>query len=170
MAVPPAVTVRTGGPAEAPAAAEFVEKVFREEFDLPVAELIAHDLETARWEFDEGRDLLLTAEAGGRTVGALLVLHDAPAPAPTVVFSWLAVDGAHRGHGVGRDLFARGLETCRQRGIVRIRARSFAVGAAAAHLYWMHGFRVVELSPILVAGRARESLLFEKLLTAPAEG
>jgi len=31
----------------------------------------------------------------------------------------------------------------------------------------MHGFRVVELVPVLVGGRTRETLLFEKLLTTP---
>ncbi|HQR45765.1 MAG TPA: GNAT family N-acetyltransferase [Thermoanaerobaculia bacterium] len=168
-AVPPA-TIRSHGAEGIPEAARLVEKVFHEEFDLPVGELLAREAEAARWDFDEGRDLLLTAETGGRLVGTLLVFHDAPAPAPTALFSWLAVDAAFRGRGIGRDLFAKGLETCRQRGLVRLRARSFSLSAAAPHLYWLHGFRVVELLPVVVAGRPRETLLFEKLLDAPAEG
>ena len=130
--------------------------------------LVARDTETAPGEFDECRDLLLVAESDGRSVGSLLVLHDAPAPAPTVVFSWLVVEGPSRGQGIGKDLFGRALETCRQRGIVRLRARCSASAAPAApHLYWMHGFRVVELVPVSVGGRPRETLLFEKLLDPP---
>jgi GNAT superfamily N-acetyltransferase len=164
------VAYRTSGPEGIPEAFRLVEKAFHEEFDLPVAEVLAQDAETARWQFDGSRDLLLFAEIGGRLVGTLLVLHDAPAPSPTVVFSWLVVDGAIRGQGVGRELFGRGLATCRERGILRIRARSLATSPAAPHLYWMHGLRVVELVPMVLGGRTREALLFEKLLTVPAEG
>lgn len=170
MTAAPPVTIRSHGPEGIPEAARLVTRVFHEEFDLPVGELLGRELETARWEFDEGRDLFLTAESGGRTVGALIAIHDAPAPAPTVLFAWLAVEGASRGQGIGRDLFGRGLETCRQRGLVRLRARSFALSAAAPHLYWLHGFRVVELLPVVLGGRTRETVLFEKLLTSPTEG
>jgi len=169
VAVAPPATIRSHGPEGIVEAARLVERVFHEEFDLPVAENLAREVETVRREFDASRDLLLTAETGGGTVGTLLVLHDAPAPAPTALFRWLAVKGESRGQGIGRDLFSRGLETCRQRGLVRLRARSFAMSAAAPHLYWMHGFRVVELLPIVLGGRTRETLLFEKLLTTPTE-
>ncbi len=170
MAPVSTVTYRSGGPEGVPEAFRLVEKVFQEEYDVPVRELLAQDVETARWQFDESRDLLLVAESGGRTVGSLLVLHDAPAPSPTVGFAWLVVDGASRGQGIGRDLFGRALESCRENGILRIRARSLALSPAAPHLYWMHGFRVVELVPMVLGGRTRETLLFEKLLTSPAKG
>jgi GNAT superfamily N-acetyltransferase len=164
------VTYRSAGPEGVPEAFRLVEKIFHEEYDVSVGPLLAQDTETARWQFDESRDLLLVAESGGRSVGSLLVLHDAPAPAPSVVFSWIVVDGALRGQGIGKDLFGRALETSRERGIVRIRARSPVFSPAAPHLYWMHGFRVVELVPVVLGGRTRETLLFEKLLTSPAEG
>ena len=164
----PAVEYRPRGPSEVPESERLVERVFREEFDLPLAERIAGDAEAARREFDESRDLLLTAEAGGRTVGTLLVVHDASAPSPSVLFAWFVVEGPFRGQGIGRELLARGIETCRERRLVRLRARSFALGAAAPHLYWMHGFRVVELAPLVVSGRPRETMLFEKTLTPPA--
>jgi len=163
----PAVEYRQRGPSEVPESERLVERVFREEFDLSVADRIAADAEAARWEFDESRDLLLAAEAGGKTVGTLLVLHDAPAPAPSVLFAWLVVEGPFRGQGIGRELLARGVETCRERRLVRLRARSFALGAAAPHLYWMHGFRVVGLAPVVVSGRPRETMFFEKTLTPP---
>jgi GNAT superfamily N-acetyltransferase len=166
---PEAAAFFTRGPAEIEESGRLVEKLFREEFDLTLAELLARYVETARWEYDESRDLLLTAEAAGRTVGTLLVLHDGPTPAPTVVFAWLAVEGPYRGHGIGRELLARAVETCRQRRLVRLRARSFALAPAAPHLYWMHGFRVVELSPVTISGRPRETILFEKLLTPQPE-
>jgi GNAT superfamily N-acetyltransferase len=163
----PAVKVRSPGPDGIPEAARLVTKILQEELDLRIDDLLAHDAEAARREFDETRDLLLTAEADGRTVGTLLVLHDAPAPAPTAAFRWLVVEGPFRGQGIGRDLFGRALEICRQRSLVRLRARCFASSAAAPHLYWMHGFRVVELLQVTVAGKPRETLLFEKLLEPP---
>lgn len=161
------VTYHSSGPEGVPEAFRLVEKVFREEYGVPVGDVLAQDLETARGQFDESRDLLLVAESGGRSVGSLLVLHDAPAPAPTVGFAWLVVEGASRGQGIGRDLFGRALESCREKGILRIRARSLALGPAAPHLYWMHGFRVVELVPMVLGGRTRETILFEKLLEPP---
>ena len=169
MAPVSTVTYRSCGPEAVPEAFRLVEKVFQEDYDVPVGDLLAQDVETARWQFDESRDLLLVAESGGRTVGSLLVLHDAPAPSPTVGFAWLVVDGASRGQGIGRDLFGRALESCREKGILRIRARSLALSPAAPHLYWMHGFRVVELVPMVLGGRTRETLLFEKLLTTPTK-
>ncbi len=161
------LTVHSLGPGGIPEAARLVERVFQEEFNLTVEGLLARDAETARREFDESRDLLLSAEAGGRTVGTLLVLHDAPAPAPTAAIRWLVVDGSSRARGVGRELFGRAIDICRERGIVRLRARCFAANAAAPHLYWMHGFRVVELLQVTVDGKQRETLLFEKLLEPP---
>ena len=163
------VSYRTSGPDGVPEALRLVERVFHDEFDFPAAEVLAQDAETARWQFDEGCDLLLLAEQGSRLVGTLLVLHDAPPPSPTVAFTWLAVDGASRGQGIGRELFGRALAFCRERGRVRIRARALAASPAAPHLYWMHGLRVVELLPVAVRGRTREALLFEKLLSAPSE-
>ena len=168
MTPQPPVEYRSRGPSDVAESERLVERVFREEFDLPLADRIAADAEAARWEYDETRDLLLTVEAGGRTVGTLLVLHDAPAPAPSVLFAWLVVEGPFRGRGFGRELLARGVETCRQRRLVRLRARSLAVSAAAPHLYWMHGFRVVGLSPVVISGRPRETMIFEKTLTPPA--
>lgn len=161
------ITFRSLGPDGIPEAARLVEKAFNEELDLRVGDLLARESEAALRDFDKGRDLLLAAEADGRTVGTLLVLHDAPAPAPTAAFRWLVVEGPSRGQGIGRDLFGRALEICRQRGLVRLRARCFAQSAAAPHLYWMHGFRVVELLQVTVGGKPRETLLFEKLLEPP---
>lgn len=170
MAPASTVTIRRRGPEGVPEAFRLVERVFHEEFDVSVGEVLARDAETARWQFDESRDLLLVAESDGRIVGSLLALHDAPAPAPTVVFRWHVVDGASRGRGIGRDLLGRALESCREKGIVRIRVHSLAFNPAAPHLYWRHGFRVVELMPVVLGGRTRETLLFEKLLPAPTEG
>jgi GNAT superfamily N-acetyltransferase len=162
------VAIRSLGPEGISEAARLVEKVFKEELDLGVGDLLARETAAALSGFDESRDLLLVAEAEGRTVGTLLVLHDAPAPAPTAAFRWLAVEGAARGQGIGRDLFGRALEICRQRGLVRLRARCFAQNPAAPHLYWMHGFRVVELLQVTAGRKPRETLLFEKLLDPPA--
>ena len=59
------------------------------------------------------------------------------------------------------------METCRQRGLVLLRARSFAFSPAAPHLYWLHGFRVSGVTATEIAGRKQETLLFERRLTPP---
>jgi len=162
----PEITYRVRGPSDLDEVSKLVEKVFREEFDMPVKELLEKEMEQIRARFDESRDLFTTAETGGRVVGALVVTHDEN-PGESL-FSWLVVEAAARGLGIGRELLFRGMETCRQRGLVVLRARSFAFSPAAPHLFWMHGFRVVGMVAKEVAGRPRETLLFEKRLTPAA--
>jgi GNAT superfamily N-acetyltransferase len=168
--LPSGVAIHPVGPEGFPEAARLAGTVFQEEFGLPLADLLAREAETACRDFDGNRDLLLAAETAGSLVGTLLVLHDTPAPAPTAAVRWLAVDGSSRARGIGRELFGRAIETCRLRGIVRLRARCFATHPAALHLYWMHGFRVAELLQVTIDGAKKETLLFEKLLELPQAG
>jgi ribosomal protein S18 acetylase RimI-like enzyme len=161
------VTYRVRRPAELDEASRLIERVFREEFDIPLGDQLEKEIEVAKARFDEARDLFTTAEMDGRVVGTLLITHE-DSPDGATLFSWLAVDASARGRGIGRELLFRGMETCRQRGFVVLRARSFAFSAAAPHLYWMHGFRVTDVVAREIAGRVREMLLFEKRLTPPA--
>ena len=117
--------------------------------------------------FDAGRDALLTAERDGRLVGVLLVTRDLADPS-AAYFNWLIVDGSERGGGVGRELLFRGIEACREKRLLVLRARSFAGSPAGPHLYWLYGFRVVDLVPVTVGTGVRESILFEKRLSPPA--
>jgi L-amino acid N-acyltransferase YncA len=78
------------------------------------------------------------------------------------------VDASERNGGVGRELLFRGIEACRERRRLVLRARSFAASPAGPHLFWLYGFRVVDLVPVMVGEGTRESILFEKRLSPPA--
>ena len=151
-------------------ASALIERVFREDFDLPLAERIASEVETAGALFDPSRDIFEAAEIDGRLAGALLVTHEESAPPDSVRFAWFAVEAAARGRGIGRELLFRGIETCRQRRLVSLRTWCFSVSSAAPRLYWMFGFRVADVIPVTVAGRQRETIVFDKRLTPPPAG
>jgi len=149
------------------AARAFVERVVSEEYDAVVAEVVRNEAASIAKGFDPERDALLTAERDGRLVGVLLVTRDLVDPA-AARFNWLIVDGSERSGGVGRELLFRGIETCRERRLLVLRARSFAASPAGPHLYWLYGFRVVDLVPVMIGEGTRESILFEKRLSPPA--
>ena len=81
---------------------------------------------------------------------------------------WLAVEGALRGSGIGRELLFRGIEACRQRGRNLLRAHAYAVSPAACRLYWLYGFGVAGLEAFPVGSGVRERIVFEKRLNPPA--
>ena len=113
--------------------------------------------------FDPERDSLLTAERDGRLVGALLITRD-PADSEAARVHWLVVDPPARNGGVGRELLFRGIRLCRERGLLVLRAWSLATSPAAPRLFWLYGFRVVDLSPVTIGDGTRESIHFEKRL------
>ena len=162
-----AVVYRRQGADALVAARAFVERVVSEEYDTVVAEVVRNEAASIAKSFDAERDALLTAERDGRLVGVLLVTRDLVDPS-AARFNWLIVDGAERSGGVGRELLFRGIETCRERRLLVLRARSFAASPAGPHLYWLYGFRVVDLVPVMIGEGTRESILFEKRLSPPA--
>lgn len=161
------VLYRERGPADLPSLAPLVASVFRDEFDSAAGEEYRREAEAAAVIFDPRRDVCVTAEAGGKVVGILLVVPGG-ASREEAVFTWLAVEGASRGNGIGRELLFRGIEACRQRGRHLLRAYAFAVSPAACRLYWLYGFRVTGLEPFPVGSGARERIVFEKRLDVPA--
>ena len=156
-------------PGELTESVRLIERVFLTEFDLALGDRVAREMDEAAAAFDPERDQFTTAEADGKILGTLLVAHDSSTRAEVTKFSWLVVDPAARGRGIGRELLFRAIETCRQKRLRVLRARAFALSAAGPRLYWMYGFRVIELLPLTVSGKTRETVLFEKRLTPPAE-
>lgn len=169
MAVKKEVQYCDRKPGDLNESARLIERVFLAEFDLAFGDRVAREIEEASAAFDPERDLFTTAELDGIILGTLLVAHDEAARTEVTKFSWLVVDPAARGRGIGRELLFRAIESCRQRRLRLLRARAFALSAAGPRLYWMYGFRVVELLPLIVAGRSREMVLFEKRLTPAAD-
>lgn len=161
------VRYRERGGSDLPSLAPLVAAVFREEFDTPADAPFAREAEAAAVIFDAGRDVCVTAESDGRDAGVLLVVPGGDS-GEAAVFTWLAVAGAFRGTGIGRELLFRGIEACRLRGRRLLRAYAFAVSPAACRLYWLYGFRVTGLDAIPVGSGERERIVFEKRLEAPA--
>jgi GNAT superfamily N-acetyltransferase len=164
---PGEVSYRERGPGDLAALAPLAARVFREEFDTPESGQFLREAEAAAAIFDTGRDVCVTAESDGRDVGVLLVVPGG-ASGEAAVFAWLAVEGAVRGIGIGRELLFRGIEACRQRGRRLLRAYAFAVSPAACRLFWLYGFRVAGLEAFPVGSGTRERIVFEKRLDPPA--
>jgi GNAT superfamily N-acetyltransferase len=150
-----------------PAIASLVSRVVQEEFDMPPDDAIGREAGAAAVIFDPRRDVCVTAEADGRDVAALLVVPGG-ASGEAAVFAWLAVEGAFRGAGIGRELLFRGIEACRERGRNLLRAHAFGVSPAACRLYWLYGFRAAGLEAFPVGSGVRERIVFEKRLDPPA--
>ncbi len=167
MTAPRDVRYRERGAAEIPGLAPLVARVFQEELDTPVDDPFTREAAAASVIFDPRRDLCVTAEVDGREVGVVLVVPGGGS-GETAVITWLAVEGALRGTGIGRELLFRGIEACRQRGRNLLRAHAFAVSPAACRLYWLYGFRVAGLEAFPVGSDARERVVFEKRLDLPA--
>lgn len=161
------VRYRERGPEVLAALVPLVAAVLREEFDATAEEEISREAGAAAALFDSRRDVCVSAEADGRDVGVLLVVPGGGTP-DAAVFTWLAVEGAFRGIGIGRELVFRGIEACRERGRHQLRAYAFAVSPAACRLYWQYGFRVASLDSYPVGSGARERIVFEKRLDPPA--
>lgn len=161
------VRYRECGPGDLPALAPLVARVVSEEFEAPAGEEFGREAEAAAVIFDPRRDVCVTAEVDGKVVGVVLVVPGGGSP-NAAVFTWLAVEGASRGTGIGRELLFRGIEACRLRGRHLLRAYAFAVSPAACRLYWMCGFRVAGLEAVPLGSGARERIVFEKRLDPPA--
>jgi GNAT superfamily N-acetyltransferase len=167
VSVPGDVVYRSLGAEGVVPARAFLERVVSEEYEPTVSAIVKADAAAYAAAFDPEHDFFMTAERDGRLVGLLLVTRDAIDP-DTARFDWLIVDGSERNGGVGRELLFRGIEECRQRRRLVLRARSFAASPAGPHLFWLYGFRVVDLVPVMIGDGTRESILFEKRLTPPA--
>ena len=165
--MPADVVYRSHGTDGLVAARAFLEHVVSEEYDPVVSAVVRADAAAHAAAFDPEHDVLLTAERDGRIVGLLLVTRDA-VDQDAARFDWLMVDASERNGGVGRELLFRGIEACRERRRLLLRARSFAASPAGPHLFWLYGFHVVDLVPVMVGEGTRESIVFEKRLSPPA--
>ncbi len=144
-----------------------VARVFLEEFDTPADDAFAREAAAAALIFDAHRDLCVAAEAEGRDVGVLLVLPGGGS-GEAAVFTWLAVEGALRGSGIGRELLFRGIEACRQRGRNLLRAYPMRSPPPRAASTGSTDSSVAGLEAFPVGGGVRERIVFEKRLDPPA--
>lgn len=149
----------------APARA-FVDRVAPDECDPDSRETVRAAGESDAAGFDPENDTLLFAERDGQLVGVLLIKRDLADP-DAARLRWLVVDVPARNGGIGRELLFRGIRVCRERRLRVLRAWSFAASPAGPRLFWIYGFRVVDLAPVTTGAGTKESIRFEKLLHSP---
>lgn len=107
-----------------------------DEFDLATAR------QNCRALFDDPGSHFLVAVAGGTLVGFInfttrqTILH----PAPSGLIDELVVTRTQRGRGIGRQLIAAALETCRQLGSCEVEVSTEASNQAARQFYARCGF------------------------------
>jgi len=126
-------------------------------FEAYVAEGIA---EFAR-SFDPGKDRIWLAEAKGRFVGCVAVVHR---PGKAAQLRWLLVHPDNRGRGVGTRLLTGALRFCRARGYTRVFLWTTSELTDAARLYTRFGFKNTEKKTHAIWGKRRTEERYDLLL------
>jgi GNAT superfamily N-acetyltransferase len=94
--------------------------------------------------YDPERDLMLTAEVGGRVVGSIVIQAQAEPDDAWARLRWFIVDETCHGRGIGRELLERALSFCRERAFPGIYLWTVTNLPQSFHLYQSVGFSVVE--------------------------
>ncbi|MGH9867677.1 MAG: GNAT family N-acetyltransferase [Candidatus Polarisedimenticolia bacterium] len=90
------------------------------------------------------RERLWIAERDGQIVGCIAIVSS---DAPVAQLRWFLVDPSARGLGLGGTLLREAVEFSRSRGYASIVLWTVSTLTAAAHLYRLAGFRLVEEKP-----------------------
>lgn len=94
--------------------------------------------------YDLALDLLLTAYAGDRFLGSIVIDGSDPAlPVGRTHLRWFIMSDAARGRGVGAQLMARAIGFVEAAGFASCYLTTFAGLDAARRLYERHGFRLL---------------------------
>lgn len=126
-------------------------------FEAYVAEGIADFVRS----FDPDRDRIWLAEAKGRFVGCVAVVHRSGRVAQ---LRWLLVHPDNRGQGIGRRLLKDALRFCKARKYRAVFLWTTSELAGAAHLYTSFGFRKTEKRPHRVWGKKLTEERYDLLL------
>lgn len=106
--------------------------------------LMARELCDFCERYDPARDLLLTARVGDRLAGSVVIQAQAEPSDTWARLRWFIVDQAYQGRGIGRELLARALTFCRERGFPGVYLWTVTDLPQSSHLYQSMGFVVVE--------------------------
>jgi N-acetylglutamate synthase-like GNAT family acetyltransferase len=126
-------------------------------FEAYVAEGIAEFVRL----FDPDRDYIWLAEAKGRFVGCVAVVHRSGKVAQ---LRWLLVHPDNRGQGIGTRLLKDALRFCRARKYRTVFLWTTSELAGAAHLYARFGFRKTERKTHRMWGRKLTEERYDLLL------
>ncbi|MFI8241518.1 GNAT family N-acetyltransferase [Streptomyces sp. NPDC085866] len=110
----------------------------------------------------------LVAEAEGRVVGYLRLVHPSALPSQAHIrqIQGLVVSDAARGKGIGRALLRAAIEEARRRGARRITLRVLGHNAPARRLYEAEGFAVEGVLPeeFLIEGKYVDDVVMGRSL------
>jgi GNAT superfamily N-acetyltransferase len=126
--------------------------------------MMAQEMREFLAHYREGRDLLLTARAGGRIIGSIAV-EGSQAERPGARLRWVIVEEANHGRGIGKELLRRALEFCRGAGFSTVFVWTVEGLPQSLGLYTKAGFRVVDRFPDDRYSVPRVNLLLELDLT-----
>ncbi|GHJ15635.1 MULTISPECIES: GNAT family N-acetyltransferase [unclassified Micromonospora] len=158
------ITIRPGGPADAPtvlrlfdsAIAWLVERGRPEQWGVdPVSSDTRHIARADAYARGGG---LYLAETDGTVVGALVVgdatEHVPPATEPELYVNLLVTDRAYAGRGVGARLLSHAAELARERGLGLLRVDCFrSADRALVRFYEGCGFTATEPFTVIRPGR-----------------
>lgn len=111
--------------------------------------------------FDPDLDRIWLAEAKGRIVGCVAVVHHSEKVAQ---LRWFLVHPDYRGEGIGKRLLGDALRFCRTREYRRVFLWTTSELAGAAHLYVLFGFRKTEKKTHRIWGKKLTEERYDLLL------
>jgi ribosomal protein S18 acetylase RimI-like enzyme len=144
-----------------PGLASPLVRSIRAELDEELGRSVEQELSRIVGTFDPGRDFILGHGPEAAPDGFLIAVHGETEGSGTTVMFW-TVDPSARGQGVGKTLLCEAFREAAHLGLPSLRVRCLASSAAAARVLWECGFRVVDLTDALFAGRRREFVVFEQ--------
>lgn len=115
-------------------------------FGLYFENKVARELSGFLDRYDETRDGIWLALAGGRVEGSI-VIDGLEAGTEGAHLRWFIVSDLLRGNGAGNKLMGTALDFCRARHYKKIYLWTFEGLIAARHLYEKHGFRLTRQQP-----------------------
>jgi GNAT superfamily N-acetyltransferase len=114
-------------------------------------------------DFVEGRDAYFTAMISDRFAGFLAV-DGRRADDEGVRLRWFIVEPAFQGQGIGKELFGRAIDFCREKRYEKIYLWTFRGLTSARSLYDRYGFRIVVEDEVVEWGQRLTEQKFELTL------
>jgi N-acetylglutamate synthase-like GNAT family acetyltransferase len=106
----------------------------------------------------EGGGAILMASHDGELVGTCALIRHS---GTVIELAKMAVDEAHQGRGIGRELCLRALDRARRLGATTVFLLTSPRLAAAIHLYRTVGFTETETAPVEHPGFRRRSIVMQ---------
>jgi ribosomal protein S18 acetylase RimI-like enzyme len=130
------------------------------DFGLLFERQVAEGLSDFLNQFDERRDLFLTAWADNRMVGSISVQHD-DKNEESAQIRWVILSEEAQGKGVGKTMMERAMEFIKKAGYRHARLGTFRGLNAARSLYERHGFKLIQERPSAYWGTTVQAQDFE---------